>query len=910
MDTAAALPPDIAALTAHSPFVERLTGMRALQGFDWSAALATPIAKETLAPELEALSAGGVGLDRALRDLRARVMARIVVRDASGRASLEEVVSALSTLATLAVLRAEQKTRTELIARFGTPRAPDGRAQVLQVVGMGKLGGGELNASSDIDLVFLYAEDGETDGTARISNQEFFIRQGRALIGMLAEVTADGMVFRVDMRLRPWGEAGPLAVSHAMLEEYLLHHGRAWERYAWMKALPITGGPELERDLAKIVQPFVYRRYLDYAAFDDLRDLHRQIRAEVARRELCDNIKLGPGGIREIEFVAQIFQLIRGGRESDLRVRSTREALRRLAASGRMPEDTAHVLLEAYDFLRRLEHALQYVEDAQTQKLPAADVDRRRVAALMRYPSWEALATDAQGMRDAVTTVFEDVFESREARDTEEPLRALWLGAAVADSYAEELARRGFDPRLGEDLAALRNGVRYRSLSAAAQARLDALLPRLVDAAAGSQAKNEALAALLRLVEAIGGRVSYLALLQENPQALRHLAGLVTASSWLAGYLNRHPLLLDELLDPRTLSEPTDWHARFSALDRELEVIGDDTESAMDALRHFRHAQTFRLVAQGLGGQLPLETLADELSALADGVLQAVIGRVWASLRDRHRDQPRVCVIGYGKLGGKELSFDSDLDLVWVHDDDHPNAGEVYSRLVQRANGWLNRHTAAGVLYDTDLRLRPDGDAGLLICSLGRWQHYLETSAWTWELQALTRARPAAGDRGIGLRVGSIRRAVLATPRVAEVARQDIVDMRRRMLDVHRCRDGLFDLKHDRGGIIDTEFVVQYWILVHARRHPELMDNSGTLALIGRAAELGLVEADLASRCQAAYRRFRQQQHLLRLNAKGSSDVPEAGWEADREAVLRLWDAVMGPLPEHVATLRGRMPPD
>jgi glutamate-ammonia-ligase adenylyltransferase len=726
----------------------------------------------------------------------------------------------------------------------------------------------------------------------------------------LAEVTADGMVFRVDMRLRPWGEAGPLAVSHAMLEEYLLHHGRAWERYAWMKALPITGGPEAERDLTRIVQPFVYRRYLDYAAFDDLRDLHRQIRAEVARRELSDNIKLGPGGIREIEFVAQIFQLIRGGRESDLRVRSTREALRRLAASGRMPEETADVLLRAYDFLRRLEHALQYVEDAQTQRLPASDLDRRRVAALMRYASWETLAAEVQGIRDAVTTVFEDVFESRERSGSEDPLRALWLSAAVADSYAGELARRGFDPRLGEDLAALRNGVRYRSLSATAQARLDALLPRLVDAAAGSQAKNEALAALLRLVEAIGGRVSYLALLQENPQALSHLAGLVTASSWLADYLNRHPLLLDELLDPRSLAEPIDWNARFATLDRELEVIGDDTESAMDALRHFRHAQTFRLVAQGLSGQLLLEALADELSALADGVLQAVIGRVWSSLRDRHRDQPLVCVIGYGKLGGKELSFDSDLDLVWVHDDDHPNAGEVYSRLVQRVNGWLNRHTAAGVLYDTDLRLRPDGDAGLLICSLGRWQDYLKSSAWTWELQALTRARAVAGDAAIGSRAECVRRTVLATRREAEATRRDIIDMRRRMLDVHRSREGMFDLKHDRGGIIDTEFVVQYWVLVHATRHPEFLDNVGTLALLGRAASLGMVDGVLAARCQAAYRRFRQQQHLLRLNAKGSSDVVEAGWETDRSAVLQLWDSVLGPLPEKVPALRGRMPPD
>jgi glutamate-ammonia-ligase adenylyltransferase len=915
MDTANNLPPALASLTAHSPFLARLAGMRALAGFAWDAATQTPVDAALLKAELATLLARDPALDRALRDLRARTMARLVSRDASGHAPLDEVVTALTALATLAVHHAEWQTRADLVERFGTPRSADGREQHLQVVAMGKLGGGELNASSDIDLIFVYPDDGDTDGerdqghARSIGNQEFFIRQGRALIGLLAEVTGDGMVFRVDMRLRPWGDAGPLAVSHAMLEEYLLSHGRAWERYAWMKALAITGMPEDEKSLNKIVQPFVYRKYLDFVALDDLRDLHRQIRAEVARRDLRDNIKLGPGGIREIEFVAQIFQLIRGGRESDLRVRSTREALRRLAASGRMPEETARTLLDAYDFLRRLEHALQYVDDAQTQMLPESDEGRARVAGLMRYGNWDALAADTERTRNAVTMIFEDVFVARERGESADPLHTLWQAAAPAKTFGAELERRGFDPALGEHFASLRNGSRYRSLSAAAQARLDALVPQLAGAAAASPAKDRALPALLGLVEAIGGRVSYLALLQENPQALGHVAGLMTASSWLAQYLKQHPLLLDELLDPRSLAVPADWPALFAALGHELDAIGDDTEAAMDALRHFRHAQTFRLVARGLSGMLSLEHLADELTALADGVLQVVLERVWAGLRGRHSEQPRVCVIGYGKLGGKELSFASDLDLVWVHDDDHPEAGEVYSRLVQRANGWLNRTTAAGVLYETDLRLRPDGDAGLLVCSVAHWQQYLETAAWTWELQALTRARAAAGDAAIGRRVEAVRRAVLATPREADATRSDIVDMRRRMLDAHRAKAGIFNLKQDRGGIIDTEFVVQYWILAHAHRHSELLDNVGTLALLGRAAQLGLADADLAARCQDAYRRFRHKQHLLRLNAQGSSDVPEAGWEADRATVTSLWDAVMGPLPDEVPALHGRMPP-
>jgi len=903
------LPAPLAPLTGYSPFLARLAGARALRGFDWQGAMQEPPRPGAAEQALDAALALGTPLDRALRELRAQTLARLLVRDVLGLACLDEVVGELSALAALAVRAAERQARADLIPRFGCPRGADGREQHLQVVAMGKLGGGELNASSDIDLVFVYPEDGETDGARSISNQDFFIRQGRALIGLLSAVTADGTVFRVDMRLRPWGDAGPLAVSHAMLEEYLLAHGRAWERYAWMKALALTGTAEDDKALSRLIQPFVYRKYLDFSAFDALRDLHRQIRAEVARRDLLGNIKLGPGGIREIEFVAQIFQLIRGGRESDLRVRSTREALRRLAASGRMPAETAHTLLEAYGFLRRLEHALQYVDDAQTQMLPDSAEGRRRVAGLMRASSWDALAAETQRWRDAVTAVFEAVFEERGGGTPAESLRALWQAAATAAAFGAELAARGFDPALGEHLAGLRNGARYRTLSATAQSRIDALVPLLVEAAQGAPAPDRALAALLALVEAIGGRVSYLALLQENPQALRHVAGLVSSSSWLAQYLNQHPLLLDELLDGQSLALPADWPALFTALAHELDAIGEDTEAAMDALRHFRHAQTFRLVARGLSGLLSLEALADELTALADGVLQAVIGRVWTGLRGRHRAQPQVCVIGYGKLGGKELSFASDLDLVWVFDDEQADAGEVYSRLAQRANGWLNRLTAAGVLYDTDLRLRPDGDAGLLVCSIAHWQRYLEDSAWTWELQALTRARAVAGDAAIGLRVEAVRRAVLASPRDPAAMRRDIVDMRRRMLDAHRLKAGTFNLKQSRGGIVDTEFVVQYWILAFAQRHAGLLDNVGTLALLGRAAALGLVDTGLAARCQAAYRRFRERQHLLRLNAQGSSDMPEAGWADDRAAVLELWDTVMGPLPEQVPTLRGRMPP-
>ncbi len=889
-----------------SPFLERLSRMPALTGFDWQIALTQPVAEGELDHLLERFLRSGRPLAGALRDLRAQTMARLIVRDASGQASLDEVVTTISGLATLAVRAAEDHTRRELQQRYGTPRNADGRTQCLQVVAMGKLGGGELNASSDIDLVFVYPEDGETDGERSISNQEFFIRQGRALIGLLAEITADGMVFRVDMRLRPWGDAGPLAVSHAMLEEYLVAHGRAWERYAWMKALPLTG--DANEALNAIVQPFVYRKYLDFAAYDALRDLHRQIRAEVARRDLQDNIKLGPGGIREIEFITQIFQLIRGGRETDLRVRSTRIALDRLGCCGRLPDDTARTLLAAYDFLRRLEHALQYVDDQQTQMLPESDEGRACVARLMRYSGWAPLAEDTAHWRAAVTAVFETVFAERGSEHAdEEGIGALWRVGASAHEFSEVLQRWGFnDPaELGARLYALRQGSRYRTLSAVAQSRFDALVPPLIEAAAGIHARDAALTALLDVIESIGGRVSYLALLQEHPEALRHLAELVAASSWLARYLAQHPILLDELLDPRNLAEPPDWPALFASLQRELTVLGDDVEQAMDSLRHFRHAQTFRLVAQGLSGLLTTERLADELSALADGTVATTLRRVWAGLSSRHRESPRVAVIGYGKLGGKELSFASDLDLVWVYDDPQPDAGALYSRLVQRCNGWLNRLTAAGVLYETDLRLRPDGESGLPICSVDHWRDYLRDKAWTWELQALTRARAVTGEVDICVRIEAIRREILALERDTASVRHDIAAMRRRMLDTHRPREGWFDLKQDRGGIIDTEFVVQFWVLTAAARYPELLDNVGTIALLGRAAGLGLVDDELAARCQDVYRAFRQQQHLLRLNAQSGSAVPATDWESRREPVLALWDAVIGPLPDTAGPLHG-----
>jgi glutamate-ammonia-ligase adenylyltransferase len=750
----------------------------------------------------------------------------------------------------------------------------------LTVVGMGKLGGGELNVSSDIDLVFLYPEEDEAG-----SHLEYFSRLGRRLIAALGERTEDGFVFRVDMRLRPWGDGGVLATSFDALEEYFVTQGREWERYAWIKARTLRGDNDA---LAAIVRPFVYRKYLDYGAFAAMREMHAQIRAEVTRRELSSQIKLGPGGIREIEFIAQAFQLIRGGRDPALQIRPTLAVLSLLSQKGLLPAAAFDELSEAYVFLRRLEHRLQYLDDAQTHELPENPGDRLLVARAMGFAAWDSFRVALDVRRSRVSWHFEQLFSVDET--PKHALAPLWAG----ENAEEGLAKLGFRDAEGAAarLAAVRSGARYRGLPEASRTRFDTLIPRVIEASTEREDADATLARFLELIETVSRRAAYLALLDEHPAVLARLAQLFDASSWAAEYLNRHPVVLDELLDARSLLAPPDWREFANELRAQLAAREGDEERQLDWLREMHHAHVFRLLVQDLSGLLSVEALADHLSDLADAMLQVTLELCWRQLRGHHRSDPRFAVVAYGKLGGKELGYASDLDLIFLYDDAYEGAQEIYARLAQRMSRSLNARTSAGVLFDTDLRLRPQGESGLLVSSIEAFRRYQRESAWTWEHQALTRARFCAGDAVLGEVFEAERIAILRMQRDQAGLRKDVLSMREQLLEGHPNASDLFDLKHDRGGMIDIEFAVQYLVLGQSHRHPELTRNAGNIALLKLAAQLDLIPVESAESVGDAYRDYRRRQHWLRLNGAKYARVPAQEVANRIDATRRLWARV------------------
>jgi glutamate-ammonia-ligase adenylyltransferase len=841
-------------------------------------------------------------LKHVLRRLRQRVMATLIVRDMAGVAPLSEVVESMTQLADVTTNFALDFVHRQLGELFGEPLDSRGQPQRLLVIGMGKLGGRELNVSSDVDYIFVYPEEGQTSGGRRIDNYDFFLRLGKRLIGALGDLTGDGQVFRVDMRLRPNGDSGPLVGSLGSLENYFIAQGREWERYAWIKARVMNEGvnlqPEWVDGLQEICRPFVFRKYLDFGAINAMRDLHAQIRREVARKDMAEHIKLGPGGIREIEFIAQVFQLIRGGREPALQARPTLQVLALLAERRLLPADSERELAVAYDFLRRLEHRLQYVNDAQTHRLPNGDDERLQIARSMGFADWAAMLTVLDAHRSAVGRHFEQVFSDPE--EGRHPLTALWEGPANGDDSLEHLSTLGFrQPQaMLERLQSFRQSSRYLQLPASNRERLDALGPRLIDAAAATPMPDATWQRGLDFLATISRRGAYLALLQQYPQVLMKLAELIGSSSWAADYLTRHPILLDELLDSRIFDVAIDWQGFQKGLQARLAQHRDDIEREMDILRETHHAQVFHFLAQDMAGMHSVEHLADRLSELADLMVQTTMDLCWQKLRQRHphpERSPCFAVIAYGKLGGKELGFASDLDLVYLHDDPEPGAGELYARLGQRMSTWMSTQTSAGMLFEVDLRLRPNGDAGMLVCPIQAFRDYQLQHAWVWEHQALTRARFCAGDPVVGGQFEAIRVEILRRPRDLTRLREEVLSMRKRMLDQHASRsEEDFDIKHDRGGLIDVEFIVQYLVLGHAHAHPRLCGNLGNLALLGIAAELGLIPGDLAASTRSAYRDFRRMQHVLRLNAGRRARVERASVARRIDAVRALWRAVFG----------------
>ncbi|MGI4814709.1 MAG: bifunctional [glutamate--ammonia ligase]-adenylyl-L-tyrosine phosphorylase/[glutamate--ammonia-ligase] adenylyltransferase [Janthinobacterium lividum] len=895
---------------------------------------------------------GEASLMTALRQLRNEVFCVVMERDLSGLAELEEVVEAMSDLAELSIARAVTELQGGLQAQYGAPLSPGrGDALSLGVVGMGKLGGRELNVSSDIDLVFVYEEDGSTAGGTRgtLSNHEYFTRLGRKLIGMLSERTADGYVFRVDMRLRPNGDSGPLVCPLAMLEEYFYAQGREWERYAWIKGrlLSLTDdGAGLPPDvlapqLESLVRPFVYRRYLDFGVIEALRSLHVQIGQEALRRatmrpEIADDIKLGRGGIREIEFIAQVFQLIRGGQDAGLRVRPTRVALDRSAVLGLIDIKTVERLRDSYRFLRRLEHRLQYLDDAQTHAMPVDAGDRQRLALAMGFDDYTALYASLSAHRDFVEAQFDRIFADKDgqegvadaqtgdaARQDEAAFLALWRDAfgsaddaqqSVGDALeggrallAQWLDTQGFvdsDDAL-ERLMALRRSGRYAQLPEASRIRLDSLMARAVARLRSFEpatVRATTLSRFVDLIEAISRRKAYLSLLGEYPAALGRVLRVLSNSRWAAGYLLQHPQLLDELLDDDAQAAPFDWPGFRGMLSARL-AAADGVEQRMDMLRHAHHAEVFRILLADLSGKLTVEQVSDCLSDLADAVLEVTLHAVWQGLPRRHEEALRFAIIAYGKLGGKELGYASDLDLIFLYDESPDGGGDAddtYARFARRLISWLTTATGAGTLFDVDLRLRPSGAAGLLVTPLKAFRRYQmreqgdANTAWVWEHQALTRARFCAGDPAIGSAFEEIRREVITVPRDAALLAKEIVSMRQRVHEGHPNRSVDFDLKHDRGGMVDIEFIVQYLVLGHASRYPELVADIGNIGLLRALAALGVVTADEAATVGDAYRQYRALQHRLRLDGMEAARVPPERVSQYRDAVLALWTRMFG----------------
>lgn len=828
-------------------------------------------------------------LAKQLRILRRHVLAQIMTRDMARLSDLAEVTRTITEFADFAVNTALSFSYQYYTDMYGTPIGHyTQQPQFLSVVAMGKAGGFELNVSSDIDLIFIYPEKGSTNGKRERTNQEFFTKVGQKVIALLDEITADGQVFRVDMRLRPDGDSGALVCSETALEQYLVTQGREWERYAWCKGRVVTPYPN---DIQAIVRPFVFRKYLDYNAYQAMRDLHRQIRQEVQKRGMTENVKLGAGGIREVEFIAQIFQMIRGGQNRTLQLKGTQETLHKLAELTILPYEVVDKLLSAYVFLRDVEHRLQYWDDQQTQMLPENESQQNLLAQSMGFADWQAFSGCLNEHRTFVNQVFNDVLGAESANDESHELADIWHNLPDdSNMVMQKLADLGFQAahELTEKLIQLKQSNKYRQLSTQAQYRLDNLIPRVVEVAAAGENIDATLLRLLGFLESVSRRSSYLAFLQQHSAPLKKVADLMSQSAWLAEYLRLHPILLDELLAVQ-LMQPIDWEQVSRELSGSLNACGDDTEEKMDVLRHFQHAQIFHLTVQDLAGMWTVEALSDELSHLADAVLMHTLQHAWQNVPKRHLDSPKFAIIAYGKLGGKELGYASDLDLVYLYDDDFSESVDIYSKLSRRLTTWLSGSTGAGMLYDVDLRLRPNGDAGFLAHSVAAFEKYQHEQAWTWEHQALTRARFICGDTQIGAKFENIRHEILTQNRDKSKLKQEIIGMREKMFATHPPVDD--NVKYARGGVVDVEFIVQYLVLSQSQYEPKLLENYGNIALLKIAAECGLIDKNLAENCATAYRHYRQIQHNKNLRDWKRAEVNEELLQY-YDYVRKLWEQV------------------
>jgi glutamate-ammonia-ligase adenylyltransferase len=859
---------------------------------------------------------GEEALMRRLRRCRRRELVRIAFRDLAGWADLTETMYDLSAFAdacldhTLKVLYQWQCTTA------GVPTAADGSQQHLITLALGKLGARELNFSSDVDLIFTYPKNGQTCGTDRpVSNEDFFLRLCRCLIKVIGQPTADGLVFRVDLRLRPFGESGPLAMDFNGLEQYYQEQGREWERYALIKARVVAGDKAAGALLLEQLHPFIYRRYLDYSAFESLREMKQMIAMEVRRKGLADNIKLGPGGIREVEFFGQIFQLIRGGVNPDLQDTGILRVLKALAAENHIPQAVCDELTSAYEFLRRTENRLQEYSDQQTHQLPAEEGGRLRLAASMGFEDPVAFDSELQGHRQSVHDHFQMLLEASDTEDRqkkiEDRLNGIWQNL-VEDRQAQAvLSELGYDQpeEVLRLLGYLKSDPETRALSARGRRRLDKLMPRFLKEISTFENPMVTLRRIIDLIRSIERRSSYLALLLENPTAVSHLVKLSSASPWIASFLANHPVLLDELLDPRTLYRPPAKTAMQTALQRRLALIPpEDLEYQIEQLCIFKQINVLRVASADVTGTLPLMRVSDYLSEIAETILSAVVDLAFDHLVAKHGSpvcqpgeksgQRGFIVIAYGKLGGLELGYGSDLDLVFLHagtneqtrgDGKAIDSAQFFNRLGQRVIHILTAHTRAGKAYEIDMRLRPSGSSGILVSHIDAFGHYQLQDAWTWEHQALIKARPVCGDAVLAKRFEKIRAEVLARSRSGEKLKDEVVGMREKMRkELLKPETGVFDLKQDPGAMVDIEFLVQYLVLLNSHRHPGLLKWTDNVRLLQALIETGVMDAYTAHLLKHAYLIYRAAAHQLSLQEKPAK-VPREKFDLLQQRVTEIW---------------------
>jgi glutamate-ammonia-ligase adenylyltransferase len=870
-----------------------------------------PATRDSLSAAYAALQSRGLDTSAALRVLRQLTLERLAQLDCTGQADLATVTHGMTWLAEVTLDIAWQQVMADLDGLHGAPTKADGQRAEMWIVGMGKLGARELNVSSDIDLIYVYDEDGQTlgnsEGRNKMSCQEYFTRAVKRMYALIGDTTEHGFVFRVDLALRPNGNSGPSVVSLDALEEYLLVQGREWERFAWMKSRVVAPRAAMlngsAQALRAVVLPFVFRRYLDYNVFESLRTLHQQIRDHAAKRsaghpERANDVKLSRGGIREIEFTVQLLQVVRGGQFPEMRTRPTLDALQRVAKAGLMPQATADALSAAYVFLRQVEHRIQYLDDQQTHVLPTRDDDLAWIAQTLGHASTCSFLSALDAHREGVAQEFDTLLGGdRDCKTCNGKNGKNGNGREHAELDA---VLTDFKGRVRERLAQWTDNPRVLALRDDARGRLMRLLQRTAQWLNEGRISEVAVLRMADWIEPLLRRESYLALMLERPSVYERLLRLLGAAKWPARYLLQHPGVIDELAGGNLFDarfDAAEFEAELQARRAALQRTGeDDDESLMNLLRRAHHAEQFRTLARDVEGVLTVEQVADDLSALADAVLRVTARWCWDRLKTRHRDEPAMAIIGYGKLGGKELGYGSDLDIVFVYDDEDERAQEIYAAYVRKMINWMTVKTAEGDIYEIDTALRPNGNSGLLVTRFEAYADYQQqrgsNTAWTWEHQAMTRARFVMGWPSLAPRFDAVRHAVISAPRDAVSLKAEIVAMRERVRQGHPIKPDRFDVKHSPGGMVDAEFAVQYLVLLHTAAHPALADNVGNIALLQRAEKAGLLPAGVGESAANAYREMRRVQHRARLNEE-PTDVPLDQLVFERAAVLALWQTML-----------------